>query len=388
MDSYKPKNLASSADQAASSNLDSILGSASPGKLSHVVIIPQRRPNKRERGFIRAYAPELYHCGIDQATFLAFIDGLNEVVSAHPILGAFNLAGAAAGWIPQAVTPIAGPIGLGVQVVARVVTEVKARSSQNSYLEKMNDELFRPRGLYCLIMAYDIRSRSDVVQFDLGADQNITAAGPSPVPSPTPTPGTSHSQGRFRSNDGIAGAAEFPASAELVFLDPHNDPPPAYDDGSSSSSSSDNEKSEENSVKAGPSGGGSGFTGKLAKVTDSLQSWADLRSQRKFQRKNPTSAIGPLLDPKVEMSPRDLRKQEKREAKQERRADKRERKAEKRQRRHPDREPRKRKVKPGILYLMIVNIPSAAEMNTANHLLNANAMQSRDGEEKLAEKSY
>ena len=128
MDSRVPGNLASSAAQAASSTLDSVLGSASPGQLSHVVIIPQRRPKKRERGFIRAYAPELHHCGIDQATFLAFIDGLNAAVATHPVLGAFNLAGEAAGWIPQAVTPLAGPIGLGVQVVAGVITEMKARS--------------------------------------------------------------------------------------------------------------------------------------------------------------------------------------------------------------------------------------------------------------------
>ena len=32
---------------------------------------------------------------------------------------------------------------------------------------------------------------------------------------------------------------------------------------------------------------------------------------------------------------------------------------------------------------MIVNMPSAADMNTANHLLHTNAMQSRDGGDKL-----
>ncbi|KAK8123139.1 hypothetical protein PG984_011809 [Apiospora sp. TS-2023a] len=348
---YEPGNLPSPADRTTnSSNMASVLGSTSPGRLSHVVIIPQRRPKTRERGFIRAYAPDLHHCGIDQATFLSFIDGLNAAVSAHPILSAFNLAGAAAGWVPAAVTPIAGAVGLGVQVVAGVITEVKARSSQNSYLERMNNELFRPRGLYCLIMAYDIKSRSNVVQFDLGADQRNPVT--EPFPSPTP-PDMYQTQARFRSNDGVVVAAEFPASAELIFLDPQNEPPPAYDDGS------DTEQSEESSR-------GDGFMSKLARATNSLQSWQDLRSQRKFQRKNPTSLISPLLDPKAEMSPRDVKKQEKREAKQERKADKQERKAEKRQRKHPGREPKKRKVKPGILYLMVVNMPSAEDMNTTN----------------------
>lgn len=108
------------------------------------------------------------------------------------------------------------------------------------------------------------------------------------------------------------------------------------------------------------------------------------------------------------MGPRDLRKQEKREAKQERKADKQERKVEKRQRKHPTREPKKRKVKPvssfhcfplsipsrcltnidlkGILYLMIINMPSAEDMSTKNDLLSADAMQNRDGGDTLSER--
>ena len=37
------------------------------------VIIPQRRPGNRRRGFVRAYAPVLSGCGIDEATFLRFL---------------------------------------------------------------------------------------------------------------------------------------------------------------------------------------------------------------------------------------------------------------------------------------------------------------------------
>lgn len=38
------------------------------------VIIPQRRPHSKSRGFVRAYAPVLENAGIDQATFVAFLD--------------------------------------------------------------------------------------------------------------------------------------------------------------------------------------------------------------------------------------------------------------------------------------------------------------------------
>ena len=48
------------------------------GWLSCPVIIPQRRPENKERGFTRAYAPALLNCGIDEATFLNFLDSLNK----------------------------------------------------------------------------------------------------------------------------------------------------------------------------------------------------------------------------------------------------------------------------------------------------------------------
>lgn len=54
--------------------------------------------------------------------------------------------------------------------------------------------------------------------------------------------------------------------------------------------------------------------------------------------------INSLLDPNAELSEKDRRKQDKREANQERKEDKRERKAEKKQLKHPDRLPKVRKI--------------------------------------------
>ena len=48
------------------------------GGLPCPVIIPQRRPENQSRGWIRAYAPALMDCGIDQRQFLSFLDGFNE----------------------------------------------------------------------------------------------------------------------------------------------------------------------------------------------------------------------------------------------------------------------------------------------------------------------
>ena len=42
------------------------------GELPCPVIIPQRRPGSKSRGFVRAYAPVLNDCGIDEKTFMDF----------------------------------------------------------------------------------------------------------------------------------------------------------------------------------------------------------------------------------------------------------------------------------------------------------------------------
>ena len=48
------------------------------GRLPCPVIIPQRRPRTKSRGFVRAYAPVLADCGIDQDTFLDFLKTLHK----------------------------------------------------------------------------------------------------------------------------------------------------------------------------------------------------------------------------------------------------------------------------------------------------------------------
>lgn len=49
------------------------------------VIIPQRRPRKRDRGFARAYAPVLADCGISQDVFLEFLEDLDKVHTVRSI---------------------------------------------------------------------------------------------------------------------------------------------------------------------------------------------------------------------------------------------------------------------------------------------------------------
>ena len=49
-----------------------------PYELPCPVILPQRRPRDKSRGFIRAYAPVLSDCGIDQAMFMQFLKAFHQ----------------------------------------------------------------------------------------------------------------------------------------------------------------------------------------------------------------------------------------------------------------------------------------------------------------------
>lgn len=49
-----------------------------PSRMQCPVVIPQRRPGSKTRGFIRAYAPMLSDYDIDQETFLTFLKSFHK----------------------------------------------------------------------------------------------------------------------------------------------------------------------------------------------------------------------------------------------------------------------------------------------------------------------
>ena len=55
-----------------------IVQAMNASKLQCPVVIPQRRPGSKTRGFIRAYAPVLLDYGIDQETFLTFLKAFHK----------------------------------------------------------------------------------------------------------------------------------------------------------------------------------------------------------------------------------------------------------------------------------------------------------------------
>ena len=86
-------------------------------------------------------------------------------------------------------------------------TELASRTSD--FLRKINEEFFRPRGLYCLVMTWNPDSTQRVEQVNLTA----TIASRS-----NPTTSLGSLQNKYKSSDGNTyGEWEFPEVAPLVF---------------------------------------------------------------------------------------------------------------------------------------------------------------------------
>lgn len=116
------------------------------------VIIPQRRPRTKARGFVRAYAPLLGECsGISQETFLLFLNNFQKASKASSIFPVIFISAAIAGLAPSV---IAMAVSNAVQVAAGVGMEIQTRQRTNSFLDEMNEQLFRPAGLFAMIVKY------------------------------------------------------------------------------------------------------------------------------------------------------------------------------------------------------------------------------------------
>lgn len=130
------------------------------------VILPQRRPRKKARGFIRAYSPVLSECGISQEVFLKFLKNFHTSSQVSPIFPIIRFSAAIAGLAPSV---IAIAICAAAQVAASVGAEVQSRARTNDFLDRMNEELYKPAGLYCMIVKY--KSDADIATKIFLSDQ-------------------------------------------------------------------------------------------------------------------------------------------------------------------------------------------------------------------------
>ena len=115
------------------------------------VILPQRRPDTRRRGFIRAYSPVLAAKDIDEECFLDFIDTFNVASQANPLLYTINLAAFSANALPLG---IGVAVAEAVRLAVDVSVEMQSRYRTNDFLRKINKLWFLPRGLICFPMIW------------------------------------------------------------------------------------------------------------------------------------------------------------------------------------------------------------------------------------------
>ena len=126
--------------------------SASKGALPRLpfpVILPQRRPGTKSRGFVRAYAPVLEGSNLDQQSFLTFLKDLHTHSQASPIFNVVIIATAIAGAYPD---PLVGAAIQAVQVAAAIGQEIQERYRTNKFLAQANKDIFIPKGLFTMIV--------------------------------------------------------------------------------------------------------------------------------------------------------------------------------------------------------------------------------------------
>ncbi|MCJ1401787.1 hypothetical protein MMC11_005004 [Xylographa trunciseda] len=136
-------------------NIQPAHGSVTPiqtqSKLPFPVVLPQRRPGTKTRGFVRAYAPVLHESGIDQEMFLSFLKNFHKAMQANPMFDVVMVATALAGAYPD---PIVGLAVQAVQIAVGIGQEIQERLRLNKFLDQANKEIFMPRGLFALIVTY------------------------------------------------------------------------------------------------------------------------------------------------------------------------------------------------------------------------------------------
>jgi hypothetical protein len=214
---------------------------ASPPRLSLPVVLTQRRPKDRKRGFVRAYAPVLNEVGIDQAAFLDFLDQLTKAVEPSPWLNAINLASFAGMHVPEPFTII---ISAAVAAVTEAALEGHSRSKTNLFLDRVNDSFFRPRGLICLVMTWQPQTEEtgrDAAKMVTTVDfQGHVVA--SPEASSTQRGAFNKVRHNLQSSSGVD-AFEWPETAPLIFL--------VLDDMATTDGADENKKKKENAVRRG-----------------------------------------------------------------------------------------------------------------------------------------
>ncbi|CAH0003471.1 unnamed protein product [Clonostachys byssicola] len=220
-----------------------------PAPLPFAVIIPQRRPESRQRGFVPACAPCLAPCGISEDAFMQFHEFYNESLRYSNAIKVVTVAAGAAGLVPSITATV---VSLTVGAAAQTAASLQSRQRTNDFLSQMNLEYFMPMGLVCLVMRYT------------APEQHTEATNIYQAQSQA----TNQSRWNFSVDHGQMGDASMPLAAPLIF-------PKA-------GSMQDQEKST-----------------KFKRAKQFIQDYGDRRAQAEFARSHPESQLAKAVASQV-----------------------------------------------------------------------------------------
>lgn len=119
-----PESTEEEADTAITSfiaNNSRLAAPSATDRIPYPIVIPQRRPGNKQRGFMKAYAPVLSSHGISQEHFHDFIDALNKATQASKWLAAVQIAAFGASFVPN-------QISMGVTAAVQIFSAVAAKA--------------------------------------------------------------------------------------------------------------------------------------------------------------------------------------------------------------------------------------------------------------------
>ncbi|KAJ9616352.1 hypothetical protein H2200_000070 [Cladophialophora chaetospira] len=245
-------------EQMSTSNMETFTSEAlmtMPVKTRHLqplelpVIIPQRRPRNRSRGFLRAYAPALQGSQIDPAMFFSFLNGFDEEIKKQGLFIVANLAVSASVITATSLVghnPFVDVAAFAVHSTIEAGRRMYITHKYNKYMHNMNEKFFQPRGLYALIMDYKPRSDSATEIVDLQTQVALSAANGGDTGS------------KFKVSSGAThNELEMPDAAPLVF----------------------------------PNLNGNQKQNALQKASEFLGNYSDRRAQAVFAAQNPDSSL-------------------------------------------------------------------------------------------------
>ena len=144
--------------------------------LPYPIILPQRRPSDRSRGFLPAYAPILSSCNISESLFLDFLCTFNKSTQATKWIAALNLASLATVCLPTLTSVL---VSMAITAATTAAMEVQGRVKTNCFLDKVNEQFFMPRGLFCLVVTWnpEVEDARQAVDFEAMAKRAMGSSG-------------------------------------------------------------------------------------------------------------------------------------------------------------------------------------------------------------------